>query len=76
MSHLSRTTLLLLAATLLAAGPAFAETRPAQPKSPGVTQKGQDAPPKVQPSQTKPRTPPGKTKPFMTGGFGSDGTGI
>ncbi|MBM3621369.1 MAG: hypothetical protein FJX20_11850 [Alphaproteobacteria bacterium] len=59
---------------MLAAAPALAETRPIQPKNPGVTQKGQDAPPKVQPSQTKPKAPPGKTKPFMSGG--SDGIGI
>jgi hypothetical protein len=63
----SRTTLILLAATLLAVTPAFAKTRPAQPKGPGVIQKGRDAPPKAQPSQTKPKAPPGKAKPFVGG---------
>lgn len=74
MRYLSRTPLLLLAATLLAANPASAETRPTQPKGPGVIQKGQDAPPKGQPSQTKRKTSPAKPKPFIGGSF--DGESI
>jgi hypothetical protein len=63
-----------MVAALLAAAPALAETRPAQPKGPGVIQKGQDAPPKTSPGQTKPKAPPSKTKPFV--GSGDDGQSI
>ncbi len=56
-----------MGAAMLAAASALAETRPVQPKNPGVIQKGQDAAPKVQPGQTKPRTPPAKPKPFVGG---------
>jgi hypothetical protein len=63
-----------MVAALLGAAPALAETRPGQPKDSGVTQKGQDAPPKAQPTQTKPKVAPGKAKPFL-GGAG-DGQSI
>jgi len=63
-----------MAATLLAAAPALAETRPAQPKGPGVIQKGPAAPPKAQSGQAKPKAPTGKAKPFQ--GSGEDGQGI
>jgi hypothetical protein len=63
-----------MVAAPLAAAPALAETRPAQPKGPGVIQKGQDAPPKASPGQTKPKAPPSKTKPFIGGT--EDGSGI
>jgi hypothetical protein len=59
---------------LLGAVPALAETRPSQPKGSGVIQKGQDAAPKAQPGQTKPRPPADKAKPFIGGS--DDGTGI
>ena len=56
-----------MVSALFAAAPALAESRPGQPKGSDVIQKGQDAPPKAQPTQTKPKAPPGKAKPFQQG---------